>query len=110
MSIQQNFVWPANQDIVLGVQVTPPTNISSWTIEFDLMYRQTSPQPIYSAFNLSGTITVVNPATGIFQVPLSHTLISGVMNHTNVLTYTTRRIDSGSATDINGGAIVLTPY
>lgn len=110
MGLQQNFTWPVGQDIILGIQVAPPTAIFQWTLEFDLLYKQNSPQPIYSAFNLSGTIIITNGATGQFQVPLYHSLISGFDSTNAVLNYTTRRIDSGNATDICGGMICLTPF
>lgn len=110
MSVQVNFTWPTAQDLLLQLQIAPPTNIAGWTLEFDLMYRVNSPQPIYSAYNLSGTITVNSPGNGVFQVPLSHTLISGLIKDTNVLAYTARRIDSGNASDIAGGLINITPF
>lgn len=115
MAQQNDFTIPQGQDVTLQVTLNTPTNISGWEIQSDIMYRLGSPQPIYTAFcasgfnNVSG-INVIDGVNGKFLVPLFYSVISGVQLGTGVLTHRSRRVDSGAATDLDGGAIVLSPF
>ena len=114
MATRNDFQWAINQDIVLNIQLTTQTSISGWALRFDLLNRFDSPQPIFSAFcasgfnNVSG-LNVIN-YVGTIQVPLSHTLLSGVYQNKGALYHTMYRTDVGKGLSVEGGTITLTPF
>lgn len=116
MAPQANFTLPASQDGLVQISLAPPTSISGWTIQWDLMYQMGSLSPIVSKFMSSGFtsgqsgITLVHGDKGVFNVQLFASEISGVSLGTGVLAHNSHRIDSGFATPINAGFRLLAPF
>lgn len=116
MSVQQNFPLPEQQGASINIPLQPPTNISGWSAEFDLLYRTNSLNPLWSAYlNLASGNTGVSGITatdinnGVFSVALNAAAISGVSQETAVLAWRFYRTDvSGSFTPIAQGLRLLT--
>ena len=113
MSQSFDFSLPEYQSALVQISLAPPTSISGWTIQLDLMYRFNSAQPIVSKYLASGYttgqsgITLVNGAAGIFNVSFNQPEISGASTQTNVLGHLTHRTDSGFLTPLVGGYRLL---
>ena len=111
-----NFSLPELQNASVQVTLAPATSISGWSIEFDLMWRQNSPQPLVSKYMASGFstgqsgITLVDGVNGVFSVAFVPAEISGVSLQTGTLAFRTYRTDSGNVTPINGGYRILPPF
>lgn len=116
MSDQVDFQLPEQQNGNLQIVLSPPTSISGWTIQTDLMYRFNSPQPILSLYLASGYTsgqsgcTIVDGVQGIFNVSYSGSQVSGLSQSTNVLCYKSFRTDSGAPTPLVGGYRLLTLF
>ena len=109
-----DFPLPLHSDGTLQVNMVPPAPISGWSIQFDLMYRFNSPQPIVSKYLASGYTadqsgcTLVDGSIGIFQIALHPPEVSG-LNDGN-FAYRVFRTDSGSATDVTAGFRLANPF
>lgn len=105
MSVQINFPLPYSSDGILQVALASPTSISGWTIQWDLMFRPNSPQPIISRFLSSGYsagqsgITLVDGTRGVFNVAMKASDLSG--QEPGNYAFRTHRVDIPS--DINLG-------
>jgi hypothetical protein len=116
MPQQLNFILPEQQTANINIGLTPPTSISGWTIQFDLMYRPGSPQPIISLFLASGYangqsgITLVNGSTGVVSLNLNPSQVSGIGQFHEILYYQSYRTDSGFPTPLNNGFRLLTRF
>lgn len=103
---QVDFFLPLTADGTLQVNLTPSTSISGWTIQADLLKRFFG-QPIISKYLASGYIngesgmTLVNGATGVFQISFTPGEMSG-RNEGNY-PYQVVRTDSGNVTPTTCG-------
>jgi len=90
--------------------MSPPTGISGWTLQFDLMKRFGTTTPVISrycasGYNNSSGINVIDGMQGIFSVDLHPSDVSGI--DPSNLAYQVRRTDSGSATGISEGFRIM---
>lgn len=114
MAVWIDFALPLHSNGTLQIQLTPPGPISGWSVEFDLMYRFGSLQPIVSKYLASGYTTgqsggtLVDGSIGIFQVSLVPAEVSGI-NDGN-LAYRVYRTDSGSVSDVTAGFRLCNPF
>ena len=113
MSLQTSFIMPERQTATIQISLSPALPISGWTIQWDLMYRFKSPNPIVSKYLASGYTngesgcTLVDGSQGSFDVHLYPAEISGIAQGTMILCYQSYRIDSGYQTPINGGFRIM---
>lgn len=114
MTVQIDFALPLFCNGTLQIQLAPPAPISGASIQFDLLYRFGSPQPIVSKYTSSGYsnnesgIKFVDGSVGIFQVALTPAEVSG-LDFGN-LAYRTYRTDSGNATSYTAGFRLANPF
>lgn len=113
MAQQFNFSLPEQQNALIQINLAPPTSISGWSIQFDLLYRNNSPQPIVSLFLSSGYsagqsgMNLVNGETGVFNVSMLPSQVSGISQETSVLAFQAWRTDTKQRTPLVGGFRLL---
>lgn len=114
MTVQIDFALPSFVNGTLQVALAPPAPISGATIQFDLLYRFDSPQPIVSKYLASGYsngesgCTLVDGAAGVFQITLTPADMSGLDNGNYA--YTVRRTDAGNVASYTAGFRLCNPF
>ena len=112
MPIIGNFYLARYEDGVLSIQLTPPTPIGGWSIQFQLMERFNASVDLYDAYVASGFngtsgITVTNSGQAMFNVTIPSNSGSS-MNEGNYA-FKVTRTNSGSQTTLSEGYLILTP-
>lgn len=96
----QNFEVVIGEDYTIPVVMTPPTDITGWTITFTV--KDKDGNPVITKTVGSG-ITVTHAATGVFEIAVSSSNNDTIGNYK----FDVWRTDSGNATQINFGEIVV---
>jgi hypothetical protein len=101
MSVTSSLSFFRGEDVTVDFQMTPPADITGWTISFTL--KDTLGGTTQSGFPLSATI--VNGPTGRFRVAIASALTTGLAVGRYV--WDTRRTDSGNKTTLADGYLDL---
>lgn len=105
MPLQRDFSI-SYEDGVLTISMTPPVDITNWTVQFQMMKRAKG-TPILTKNMASGYVagesglTVVNAGEGFFNANLTAPEVSG-LNDGNYF-FLFQRTDSGSVTSLAEG-------
>lgn len=104
--ILADYVLSFLEDGVLSVTMVPPTNITFWSIQFQLMKRFDSNSPlevksVASGFNNASGINIINGPGGQFYVNQPSLDVSGLPD--GAYAYSVRRTDPGFAVGIMTG-------
>lgn len=114
MTVETNFNLPRWANGTLQVTLAPPAPVSGQNIQFDLMYRLNSPQPIVSKYLASGYsngqsgVTLIDGAVGVFQIALNPLEMSGLDDGNYA--YLVARRDSGNVSPITAGWRLCNPF
>lgn len=107
----QSFGGVIGEDMVIAIQLVPPTRISGWNVRFDLMLRLGA-DPYVSLYAGSGTagngasgIQFLNGGVGTFGIPILPAYTSGL--DPGNIAYEMWRTDSGFVTCTTQGFICL---
>ncbi len=112
MAVLSNFSLGRYEDGVLTIGLTPEVPIGGWSIEFtvtkrfggvtDLVTRSMAP-----GFQGVSGMTTVNSGQGVMSIQIHSTDMSG-QEYGNYA-FLTKRLDSGSMTNLTEGFLTLTP-
>lgn len=102
-------------DNIVGIQITPPTNISTYDFRFTMRYRFNGETALIQKYStsMSGTgggqsgITVTNSGGGLLTVTINSIDTSGIPS--TAYAYDLARTNSGSYADLVHGFVLLIP-
>jgi hypothetical protein len=101
MSLTSSLSWFRGEDVTVDFQMTPPIDVSGWTIAFTL--KDTLGGATQSGFPLAASI--VNGPAGRFRVAVASGLTAGLVVGRYV--WDVRRTDAGNRTTLADGYLDL---
>lgn len=115
MSQYANLTITQWDDNVVGIQITPPTNIGTYDFRWTMRYRFNGETALIQKYSssLSGTgggqsgITVTSSGNGLLTVAISSYDTSGL--RPGAYAYDLARTNSGSYADLVHGYVLLFP-
>ena len=112
MPVFTEFAVTRATDTTLTMALQNPTNISGWSIKFEVQHRFGGTSGLItkscaSGYNNVSGLNVTNGAQGVMQISIGATDMSG-LPYGNY-SYTIVRTTSGQVTPLAGGYILLNP-
>src|ERR1700674_5461632 len=105
MSFLEDISFEKGQDLLVKVTMTPPTNITGWTLQLSVRQHYGDAVMVFSVG--SGSIVITDSANGLFQITVASALTSGLTPECYV--YDIQRIDPGSRVVLTRGNLILQP-
>jgi hypothetical protein len=105
MAIETPLTWFRGEDVTLTVTLTPPTNITGWSLTFTIRDKLGGAVKITKDNGGTGGLTLTDAINGVFKVTIARadTLTLAVQSYV----YDIRRTDSGNNAIVAFGSIQL---
>lgn len=107
MSTLMDFQMGRQEDYTLVIQMTPPTPIVGWTLQFSMMKRFGGVSGLFPPKTIGSGIIINNSNLGIFSVGINSVDTSGI-EYGNYA-YLAQRLDSGQQTNLSEGYGLISP-